>query len=227
MVKSWDGGLICHVIALIMRTTLGKKTYCWTHFPVQHVLPLWRIHCLSSTSHYVIPESQGSTTLYAQRTCLTLWMIKRVTNKCLVCLEFKPQYHKPNRVPVIKATQPFERINIDFKGPLPSNNGNVFSYHRWQVLKISFRIPMLWCINYSSHQVLDHTILSLLTGMPAYVHLDQGPLSWAMNSYIPYIIIFSFHDDLTLCWCSPIRAGHNINDQGSNVQLHLALLPGS
>lgn len=71
-------------------------------------------------------ESQGSTTLFAQRTCLTLWMMKRVTNKCPVFLEFKPQYHKPNRVPVIKATQPFEPINIDFKGPLPSNNGNKY-----------------------------------------------------------------------------------------------------
>ena len=31
----------------------------------------------------------------------------------------------PTRAHLIKATQPFGRLNIDFKGPLPSNNKNV------------------------------------------------------------------------------------------------------
>ena len=53
--------------------------------------------------------------------------VKRVTSQCQTCAETKPRYHKPEEVPLIKATQPFERINIDFKGPLPSNNGNKYS----------------------------------------------------------------------------------------------------
>ena len=52
--------------------------------------------------------------------------VKRVTSQCQTCAETKPRYHKPEEVPLIKATQPFEWINIDFKGPLPSNNGNKY-----------------------------------------------------------------------------------------------------
>ena len=44
--------------------------------------------------------------------------VKRVTSQCQTCAETKPRYHKPEKVPLIKATQPFERINIDFKSPL-------------------------------------------------------------------------------------------------------------
>ena len=55
--------------------------------------------------------------------------IKQITSQCPVCCEYKPWYHHPEKVPLIKATQPFKRINIDFKGPLPSNNGNKFFLH--------------------------------------------------------------------------------------------------
>lgn len=50
--------------------------------------------------------------------------IQKMTSRCPVCCEFKPQFHRSEKVPLVKATQPFERINIDFKGPLPTNNGN-------------------------------------------------------------------------------------------------------
>ena len=43
-----------------------------------------------------------------------------------VCCECRPQFHRSENVPLIKATQPFERINIDFKGRLPTNNGNKY-----------------------------------------------------------------------------------------------------
>ena len=48
--------------------------------------------------------------------------VKCVTSQCLTCAETKRWYHvdKPEEVPLIKATQPCERINVDFKGPLPS-----------------------------------------------------------------------------------------------------------
>ena len=52
--------------------------------------------------------------------------IKKVKSRCPVVSEFKPWYHKPERIPLIKATRPFERINIDFKGPLPSYNWNKY-----------------------------------------------------------------------------------------------------
>ena len=41
--------------------------------------------------------------------------VRQMTKACRVCAELKPQFHSP-------ITQPFERLNIDFKGPLKSNN---------------------------------------------------------------------------------------------------------
>ena len=49
-----------------------------------------------------------------------------MTSRCPVCCECIPQFHRLEKVPLIKATQPYERINIDFKGPLPTNNGNKY-----------------------------------------------------------------------------------------------------
>lgn len=47
--------------------------------------------------------------------------VRRVTSSCKVCAECKPQFHQPDAVNLIKATQPF-----DFKGPLPSTNRNKY-----------------------------------------------------------------------------------------------------
>ena len=48
--------------------------------------------------------------------------VKRITQACKECEECKPQYYSPEPSHLIKATQPFERLNLDFKGPLPSND---------------------------------------------------------------------------------------------------------
>ncbi|GFT31350.1 retrovirus-related Pol polyprotein from transposon opus [Trichonephila clavipes] len=45
--------------------------------------------------------------------------IKKVTNSCLICNELKSRFVK-NVGTLVKATAPFERLNLDFKGPLPS-----------------------------------------------------------------------------------------------------------
>ena len=52
--------------------------------------------------------------------------VKRVCSTCLVCAELKPRYYKPIASHLIKATQPWERINLDFKGPLPSSSKNQY-----------------------------------------------------------------------------------------------------
>ena len=49
-----------------------------------------------------------------------------MTQACKQCRECKPQYYSPEPSHLIKATQPFERLNLDFKGPLPSNNRSRF-----------------------------------------------------------------------------------------------------
>ena len=43
--------------------------------------------------------------------------IRQMIRSCKTCSELKPQYFSPHSTPLIKATQPFERLNTDFKGP--------------------------------------------------------------------------------------------------------------
>ncbi|KRY15405.1 Pro-Pol polyprotein [Trichinella patagoniensis] len=50
--------------------------------------------------------------------------IQRMTNSCRVCAELKPRFFKGDSGKLIKATAPFERLSIDFKGPLPSTSSN-------------------------------------------------------------------------------------------------------
>ena len=52
--------------------------------------------------------------------------VKRMIRSCHICAECKPRFHKPNPAHLIKATQPFERLNFDFEGPLVSNNNNQY-----------------------------------------------------------------------------------------------------
>ena len=52
--------------------------------------------------------------------------IKRMTNSCRICCECKPRFYRPVKSYLIKETQPFERLNIDFKGPLPTSNKNSY-----------------------------------------------------------------------------------------------------
>ena len=96
-----------------------------------------------------------------------------MTSRCPVCCECKPQFHRPEKVPLIKATQPFERINIDFKGPLPTNNGNKYFL---MVVDEYSRFPFVFpCPDVSTNTVIKClTSLFSLVGMPAYVHSDRG-----------------------------------------------------
>ena len=46
--------------------------------------------------------------------------IRQMTSECRECQEIKPQFVQSQGSCLIKSTQPFERLNLDFKGPLPS-----------------------------------------------------------------------------------------------------------
>ena len=52
--------------------------------------------------------------------------VKKMTASCSTCAELKPRFHKPEPSHLIKATQPFERLCLDFKGPLPSSTKNTY-----------------------------------------------------------------------------------------------------
>ena len=46
--------------------------------------------------------------------------IRQMTSECRECQEIKSQFVQSQGSCLIKSTLPFERLNLDFKGPLPS-----------------------------------------------------------------------------------------------------------
>ena len=49
-----------------------------------------------------------------------------VCSSCQICAELKPKFHRMQEETLINATKVFERISIDFKGPLPSSSNNKY-----------------------------------------------------------------------------------------------------
>ena len=99
--------------------------------------------------------------------------IRKLTASCPACLKLKPQFHKSNGT-LIKATQPFERINIDFKGPLPSASGNKYIL---TVVDEFSRYPFAFPVKDMVTPTVIKCLVQLfsLFGMPGYVHSDRGP----------------------------------------------------
>ena len=118
--------------------------------------------------------------------------VKNMTGKCRICAELKPQFLRPVNPPLIKATQPFERISIDFKGPLPSVTQNKYFLN---VVDEYSRFPFVFpSKNMESSTIIEHLgQLFSIFGLPGYVHSDNGPSlisgefrNWLISMGIPY-----------------------------------------
>ena len=99
--------------------------------------------------------------------------VKEITSTCKICNECKPQFHQPPKVPLIKATQAFKRIDIDFKVPLSTTNKNKYFLN---IVDEFSRFPFVFpCTDVSTPTVI-RCLTSLFStfGMPAYVHSDRG-----------------------------------------------------
>ena len=46
--------------------------------------------------------------------------IRKITAGCKTCATWKPRYFRPPTTHLIKALRPFDRLSLDFKGPLPT-----------------------------------------------------------------------------------------------------------
>uniref|UniRef100_A0A1Y1KRZ4 Integrase catalytic domain-containing protein n=1 Tax=Photinus pyralis TaxID=7054 RepID=A0A1Y1KRZ4_PHOPY len=105
----------------------------------------------------------------------TIEEIRVMTNNCRTCAEIKPKYyrHSDPLPELIKATSPFERISIDFKGPVPTNTKNRFIL---TVIDEYSCFPFAFpCSDVSAKTVITHlNSLFMLFGMPSYVHSDRG-----------------------------------------------------
>ena len=100
--------------------------------------------------------------------------VKSMTRNCKICAECKPQFYCPPQAHLIKATQPFERLNLDFKGPLPSNDKNIYFL---QIIDEFSKFPFVYpCSNLTAGTIIKSlSDLFSLFGMPAYIHSDRGP----------------------------------------------------
>ena len=52
--------------------------------------------------------------------------VKKMTSACAICCEIK--FFKPPIVNLIKNSQPFKKLSMDFKGPLPSKTKNHYIF---------------------------------------------------------------------------------------------------
>lgn len=118
----------------------------------------------------------GITRLYHWIRCknlpYSLEDIKRITSSCPVCAEIKPRFYK-NQGTLIKATAPFERLNLDFKGPLPSVNNN---HYMLTIVDEYSRFPFAFaCSDINSSTIINClTHLFSVFGTPSYIHTDRG-----------------------------------------------------
>ena len=100
--------------------------------------------------------------------------VKKMTNSCVTCNECKPRFFKPETNPLIKSTKAFERLNLDFKGPLPTATRNKYIL---TVIDEYSRFPFA----FPCSEMTTATIIKCLTqlfaifGYPGFVHSDRGP----------------------------------------------------
>ena len=99
--------------------------------------------------------------------------VKEVCNRCPTCSEIKPRFFTSPPNTLIKATQPMERLNIDFKGPLPSQTRNVYLFC---VIDEYSRFPFCFpCQDTSSRTVINClSQLFNLFGYCSYIHSDRA-----------------------------------------------------
>jgi transposase InsO family protein len=115
---------------------------------------------------------------YVQRQHLphSLQEVKELTANCVTCLECKPRYFNPSVTGrLIRATRPFERLNIDILGP---KTPSATSGRRFILVIVDeySRFPFASTLK---DITTDSVILSLkqlfsMFGPPSFIHSDRG-----------------------------------------------------
>lgn len=104
----------------------------------------------------------------------TMEEVRTVCKQCRVCAEIKPQFYRPKNPPLIEATKPFDRIAIDFKGPIPSATQN-----HYLLVAVDEYSRFCWaqpCRDMESSTVitfLESQVYSL-AGTSGFIHSDRG-----------------------------------------------------
>ena len=141
-----------------------------------------RIHCSSQSS--VTLKSIHDSFCHPGVTRMTAFVrnrnlpysvedIRSMIKQCDVCQRCKPNFHKPPQDNITKAMKPFERLSIDFKGPIPSATKNIYML---TIIDEYSRFPFVYpCENTNTDTVIAClSQLFSLFGMPHYIHSDRG-----------------------------------------------------
>ena len=99
--------------------------------------------------------------------------VKRTTQACKQCRECKPQYYSSEPSYLIKATQPFERLNLDFTGPTAKNNRSRLML---TIIDEYSRFPFAFpCEDVSAQTVIKCLSTSFsVFSMPTFIHTERG-----------------------------------------------------
>lgn len=98
--------------------------------------------------------------------------VRQITSACRTCAEVKPNFYK-HQGTLIKASAPFERLNIDFKGPLPSSSRNKYML---TVIDEFSRFPFVFPCQDTSASSVIKSLQQLfgVFGAPLFIHSDRG-----------------------------------------------------
>ena len=99
--------------------------------------------------------------------------VKKITESCKDCCKQKPQFHKSPVSRLIKTTQHFEGLNIDFKGPASSTMNDVYML---AVVDEFSRFSFVFPWKDTSTEPIEKYLLQLfsLFRMPNYIQNDRS-----------------------------------------------------
>ena len=178
------------------RAELGTFSYTVQHKPgVENVPP----DTMSRVCGAMLPESSlkeihkilghpGVTRLMhfirSKNLPYSLDDVRQVCLQCKDCAEIKPHFYRKNRQQLIKASQPWERVSMDFKGPVRSVRNRYLLVMIDEFSRLPFAFP---CKDLSTKTVMSclSTLFSLFD-FPAYIHSDRGTsfMSRELTTYL-------------------------------------------
>ena len=99
--------------------------------------------------------------------------VRKVTEECQSCCEVKPKFFKPPNANLVRSTMPMERLNIDFKGPIPSTSHNKYLL---TVMDEYSRFPFVFPCKDNSAKTVIACLNSIFVifGTCSFVHSDRG-----------------------------------------------------
>ena len=112
--------------------------------------------------------------------------VKKIVNSCPTCLALKPHFMKPPPTQLVSATRPFDRLNMDIKGPLPITREG-YKYMLVVVDEYS-RFPFAYPLKEISAATVIRKLKEIFSffGLPGYIHSDRGRnfMSYSLRKFL-------------------------------------------